>query len=101
MMDFSPCDKLKCTFALYIPYRPRHFIAIKRRMRKFAIFLTVALCLNGCEEEKFAVCVTGDCMSFMVIPGAVKDANGYYHLRLDWRDYSYPRFNLYVEASKA
>ena len=69
-------------------------------MKAVVIFLTVALCINGCEEEEFPACVTGGCLNFMVIPGAVKDTNGYYHLAINWADHSYPRFNLYVEASK-
>lgn len=62
--------------------------------------IVLTLLLHGCEEERFPICLTGECEGLMVIPGSTPDINGYHHLKLNWSGSAYPVFNIYVEASK-
>jgi hypothetical protein len=67
---------------------------------KKLIAITQILIALGCSQEEFPVCITGTCNGKMVISNLSPDANGYYHVQLSWGQYYYPRFDLYVEASK-
>lgn len=69
-------------------------------MKQLLGLLIIVFLLHGCEEESFPICVTEGCEGRMVVPGSLQDANGYYHLKLNWNESSYPVFNIYVEASK-
>ena len=53
----------------------------------------------GCESETLSpsLCLDGNCDGSLSIPGYV-DANGYYHIDLDFTGEYYPRFSIYVEA---
>ena len=63
------------------------------------MFLFFIIVLAGCEEEKLTICVTGNCTGALIVPGLEPDVNGYYHISFPTSNY-YPRFVLYVEASK-
>ena len=53
----------------------------------------------SCTQEELIplLCSDGDCEGGIVINAPI-DANGYYHVDLDFSREIYPRFNIYVEA---
>jgi len=75
--------------------------SISRRLAsKLALFCAAAIAVS-CQKDPLLpdTCLGGDCDARMIFP-AQKDANGYYHVALDWsRDYL-PYFILDIEASE-
>ena len=63
------------------------------------IFLLIILTF-GCTKPDGDIsspCISGDCDARLILDYP-QDANGYYHVDLDFTGDYYPRFNIYVEA---
>lgn len=63
------------------------------------LILVLAVFTASCSQEELnpSLCPDGNCDGKIVLNAPI-DANGYYHLDLDFSGDNYPRFNIYVEA---
>ena len=71
-----------------------------RKKISWGLALFAAASLLSCSKDALPTpsCTTGDCNAKMIFP-TDKDANGYYHVKLDWSREYLPYFILDVEAS--
>ena len=68
------------------------------RIVSLLVFLSLFTSCSTQEELFDPLCVTGDCEVVFDIDGEL-DKNGYYHVRLDFEQQYYPRFNVELDAS--
>ena len=75
------------------------YIMFKKKI-SWGLALFAAASLLSCSKDALPTppCLGGDCDARMIFP-ADKDANGYYHIKLDWSREYLPYFIIDVEAS--
>ena len=75
------------------------YIMFKKKI-SWGLALFAAAAFLSCSKDPLPspACETGDCEAIMIFP-TDKDANGYYHVELDWTREYLPYFIIDVEAS--